>query len=1252
MKYDHKKEGSMKTQVLRLIGCLILILLVQPGDVQSAIDNSEHKMIEKVFPTVQRHSTGQELSTSSPGDLDTSFGTNGIVTLGFNNGWDEYGYSVAIQADNKIILSGRIFDVGSGVARLNADGTLDPSFDGDGKATSTLGYAQTGILQADGKILVAGSTNTNIIQDPGIIIVRYNRDGGLDSSFGNNGYITTNITGGYVYDIAVDESTGKIIVVGEYLINGIDTGILIIRYHTDGSLDNSFGDNGIVYTNIGGEQDRGYAVTVNELDGKIIVAGHTDIEIYYPALIRYNNDGSLDSTFGDNGWAIITSDWGTWNAVEIQPDNKIVVAGTDGDLSVARYNSDGSLDLGFGDKGITSTPLSIENDIGEDLKIQNDGKIIVAGRQFDSGSSRFALLRYETNGTLDETFNGDGIVTTDISPYRDEAFSLDIQPDGKIVVIGGAWLNDEFDIAVVRYHGDFIGLGRIAGHTYEPGPIVPFACSDVKVSVDSLNQVFSDKEGYFNIELAPGSYDLLFEKSGYISVPKSNISVIANQNTDLTVYMIASDCWSTDAACVNEFTHIIPLNWQSEATGFLNSLCEIGHRLDNDDIVGAANLLFINIIDIIDVPALGDAIDIIEGFVNCMENAIYKWTEVNLGTDAAKTFSKSVALTNPPGILIIITDTFLDNNVLAYSNLLGNSPELHIYSDDQHLGWINGDIEHTIPESYIYNLGDRYQLAVIKNANSTYDIQMLGSADGVFNLTILSPNSDGTSTLNEYNNLISSNGSITSITINQNSTDYALRIDTDGDSNVDDIVSPIYTEIIYPNQVYIPLAYKTKSTIQPPPKITPTQTPTITPTQPQQPTSTPTPTPTPPSLPTGSWQEVGSGSASGEGVSSTDGGSEHPSLAIAPDGKAYVVWQERNSTETVFSIYAKRWNGSAWEEVGVGSASGTGISTGLESSWVPDIAISSSGVPYVAWHSTDSGNSEIYIRKWNGSSWVEVGAGSASGGGISNNGSSSRFASVAISPDGTPYVAYMDDNDGGDEIYVKRWNGTNWVEVGSGSASGGGISQNNGESWFPAMTISPSGTPYITWQDDSNGDTEIYVRKWNVSSWVEVGAGSASGGGISNNSGASDHPSIATAPDGNPFITWEDHSSGNADIYVRRWNGSSWVEVGVNSASAGGISNNAGNSYRPTIDIGSNNIPHITWYDYSGGADAEIYVHRWNGSSWEEAGTGSASGGGISDNEQTSRSPCIAIEPNDTPFVAWFDGFEEIAEIYVKRWIE
>ncbi len=271
-------------------------------------------------------------------------------------------------------------------------------------------------------------------------------DGRLDATFSGDGKATAERSGATALGLAI-QSDGKIVVAGSN-----DSDFAVMRYNSNGSLDSTFGVNGISTTDVG--SDVGYDVAVQS-DGKIVVAGYTfrDGQGIDFAVLRYNADGSLDATFDSDG--ILTTDFGTpfdyGKCVAIQADGKIVVAGSSNNaFAIARYNVNGSLDTSFGDHG-TLTIASSGSAVVNDVALQSDGKIILVGQ---SQYSKFAVLRITANGVLDATFDGDGQLTTQFGGMEAFASSVAVQSDGKIVVSGTSKNATGYDFAVARYRSD------------------------------------------------------------------------------------------------------------------------------------------------------------------------------------------------------------------------------------------------------------------------------------------------------------------------------------------------------------------------------------------------------------------------------------------------------------------------------------------------------------------------------------------------------------------------------------------------------------------------------------------------------------------------------------------------------------------------------------------------------------------------------------------------------------------------------
>ncbi|MCX6047097.1 MAG: delta-60 repeat domain-containing protein [Chloroflexi bacterium] len=327
------------------------------------------------------------------------------------------------------------------------NGSLDPTFGSNGTVTTDFGGYEEGhavTLQTDGKLLVAGYAAGQDNDD--FALVRYDSNGSLDTTFGNNGLVATDL-GDYDYGYAMAiASDNKIIVAGYTGSDNVD--FALVRYNADGSLDTSFDTDGKVTTDFGND-DYGRALAI-QIDGKIIVAGYTGSNNIDFALVRYNVDGSLDTSFDTDGK--VTTDFGGEDnalALALQDDGKLLVAGyaagqTDDDFALVRYNSDGSLDTSFDTDGFAINNLG-GNDDGYAVAIQPDEKILVAG----SSGTDFALARYNSDGSLDTSFDSDGFAINNLGG-NDYGFALTLQSDEKILVAGSSGS----DFALVRYQTD------------------------------------------------------------------------------------------------------------------------------------------------------------------------------------------------------------------------------------------------------------------------------------------------------------------------------------------------------------------------------------------------------------------------------------------------------------------------------------------------------------------------------------------------------------------------------------------------------------------------------------------------------------------------------------------------------------------------------------------------------------------------------------------------------------------------------
>ena len=431
---------------------------------------------------------------AAPGALDQTFGTNGKVLTRFPISSTTFRpratpHAMVIQPDGKIVVAGQAM-VSSGTAtpdvfalvRYLPNGSLDTGFGRGGRVTTQVGIQDAALavtLQPDGKIVAAGYANIGPAGSLNFAfaLVRYNTNGSLDRTFDFDGKVVTDLTT-YMDELTgvAIQPDGKIVAAG-FVNGGNSSDFAVARYNPNGSIDRTFGVGGVAQTDFLNSAD-GAAEMVLLPDGKIVVAG----SVYDSAgtgdfaLVRYNPNGTLDTTFGSGGkvrtnFSATSSD--ILYDMDIAPGGKLVVAGASGqpgkwDFAVARYNANGRLDTTFDGDGKFVRDISGfgTQDTAGGVAVQPNGKIVVSGdaSPFSNGGAYdLVTIRLNVNGTLDLGFGNRGKVYTDFGSFRpsggyshDDLSDVKIQPDGKIVVTGDAELepNRTHDFVLARYLGD------------------------------------------------------------------------------------------------------------------------------------------------------------------------------------------------------------------------------------------------------------------------------------------------------------------------------------------------------------------------------------------------------------------------------------------------------------------------------------------------------------------------------------------------------------------------------------------------------------------------------------------------------------------------------------------------------------------------------------------------------------------------------------------------------------------------------
>ena len=424
---------------------------------------------------------------ANPGDLDTTFGSNGITLTTF--GFHDYAFDLAIQPDGKIVVAGRSTNALSSstsdvsLARYNADGSLDTGFGMNGKTL----VVETGnqffsslLLLPDGKIIVIGYEDINATFNYRLTVYRFNADGNLDTSFGTGGKVTHSIQNNCQTRDAALQPDGKIVIAGNVLGK-----FTVFRINTDGSLDTTF--NSVGYNTILSSAGMiGAAAVAIQNDGKIVV-GSSSPSFLTGYWGRFNSDGTLE---GDDLIESISVE-----DVAIQSDGKIILVGIFGSgprSTIIRFNADKTLDKKFGNFGDNTV---FGSGRASSVIIESSGRIIVGGILLAS-SADSALARFNSNGFLDVGFGNNGISVTPISAGQNRIYNIAQQADGKIVAVGSAENTNDYDYFAARYDSgdsntlpnrtvfDYDGDGRADVSVFRPSENIWYQLYSRNSSVD------------------------------------------------------------------------------------------------------------------------------------------------------------------------------------------------------------------------------------------------------------------------------------------------------------------------------------------------------------------------------------------------------------------------------------------------------------------------------------------------------------------------------------------------------------------------------------------------------------------------------------------------------------------------------------------------------------------------------------------------------------------------------------------------
>ncbi|WP_309640317.1 T9SS type A sorting domain-containing protein [Flavobacterium sp.] len=410
--------------------------------------------------------------------VDPTFGTNGIASAIFPSGYSQL-TSMQMQPDGKIVVCGHTNDdVGHlvGIARINADGSLDQDFGTDGKIILNQDLIPTDKayvrITQDNKILVVSTSRLNLTSYDHFLVAQYNEDGTPDTDFGNNGIVLLEGTG-YNYGMEL-QNDGKIIIIGDYY--AADAGqedFVVVRLDASGNFDETFGDHGKTIINFGTYDAPDFPSTDIAFyckilnDGSLLIGGTTitssNLEDFKFAITKLDNAGKVDLLFGNQGKVITPFSGNAMiNTMMVNDNDEIFALGsiyTNGPqgskIALAKYDANGNPDVNFGTDGngtvITQINFIQKTGYLMDAFLTDNGKILGTGlnQLVDFYDADSILMQYNQDGTLDSDFANNGMRVFDFSTNYEGMFAILPSPDDKILI--GGLLNDNFCVIRLQY---------------------------------------------------------------------------------------------------------------------------------------------------------------------------------------------------------------------------------------------------------------------------------------------------------------------------------------------------------------------------------------------------------------------------------------------------------------------------------------------------------------------------------------------------------------------------------------------------------------------------------------------------------------------------------------------------------------------------------------------------------------------------------------------------------------------------------